>query len=366
MADIASIDKNFSTETVVSEGVFLSVDEAPFRIYGLAGKDENGYYRMPQDVADATNEGVSRLCRMTAGGLIRFRTDAQTVAVKVCGPVNCGIMPHMPLTGSAGFDLYVDGNFSGGFPPPVPPTDYACEREVNIGGAPAAKGFHEITVHMPLYGAYKDVFIKVSEGASILPTQGFKNDDKPIVFYGSSITQGGCASRPGLAYSNMLSRATNTYCRNLGFSGNARGETVMADYLASLDMTYLVLDYDYNSPVRELFERHKAFYDRIRAARPDLPILLASCIPGFEARTRNFDHNLRRGIIRATYETARKEGDTRVHFINGADFFTEMPFDDCTVDGIHPNDIGMLFMAKGFRKGLRELEEHLGVADPLF
>lgn len=365
MADIASIDKNFSTETVVSEGVFLSVDEAPFRIYGLAGKDENGYYRMPQTIADKVNDGVKYLVRNTAGGMIRFRSDAKTVAVKAVGPVGCGTMAHMPLSGSAGFDLYVDGRFSGAFIPPVPANDYVSEKAVNIDGAPVAAGFHEFVIHMPLYGAYREIFVKVNEGARILPTEGFRNE-KPVVFYGSSITQGGCASRPGLAYTNMISRATNTYCRNLGFSGSAHGETVMADYIASLDMTYLVLDYDYNSPVRELLDRHKGFFDRIRASKPDLPILLASAIPQLGSGGMKYDHDLRRGVIRATFDAALAAGDKNVHFINGFDFFTDPLFDDCTVDGCHPNDIGMLFMAKGFRKGLRELEEHLGVADPLF
>jgi hypothetical protein len=105
----------------------------------------------------------------------------------------------------------------------------------------------EITINFPLYSSVSALYIGLEENAVVEPSAGYKNK-KPMVFYGSSITQGACASRPGNSYANIVSRTLGIDHINLGFSGNAKGEQTMADYIASLDMSVFVYDYDYNAP----------------------------------------------------------------------------------------------------------------------
>ena len=349
MPRIEEIDKNFSLQTAISGGEFINIDNAPFTLYGVAGKDDVGYYRISPDVAKATSDGVNYLNRETAGGLVRFSTNASTIAVKAETPVSPSVMPHMTVLGSCGMDLYEGEKFITSFQPPIPVTDWVQEKKLLHEDGEHRVGFHEYTLYLPLYGAYKNISIKVNEGAEIRPGACFKNE-KPIVFYGSSITQGGCAGKPSIAFTNLLSRYNNLYVYNLGFSGSARAEDVIVDYMSKLDMSVFVMDYDHNSNSVELKERHLNFYKKIREANPDLPILMASAIPIFN--NSDFHGNDRRRTIRATYEYAKAHGDTNVWYVNGCDFFDTIPFDDCTPDGCHPNDIGMYMMYKGFEKAL--------------
>lgn len=351
MSDISRIDSNFAVSAAPGS-VYLSIDEPPFCVYGV-NKDEIGYYRLPQSL-EAVNPGFPSLRRHTAGGVIRFRTDSPTLAVKAETPRETYLMPHMTALGSAGFDAYSGTHFLASFVPNIPIVNglcvekalytEACERD--------ADGCLDVTVYMPLYGAYRDISVKVAEGARILPGKPFGNR-KPVVFYGSSITQGGCASTPGTSYINILSRTLNLYCLNLGFSGSCKGEPETAQYLASLDMAAFVMDYDHNAPdAAHLQKTHRAVFETVRRAHPTLPVIFASSIPVFINRR---DMRERRAVIRETYEAALAAGDRNVYFLDGTDFFRDVPFDLCTVDGVHPNSLGMYQMAKGFESVLKTL-----------
>ena len=349
MSDISKIDKNFAVSEIAPGGEFYSVDQVPFVIYGVM-KDEKGYIRIPQSVANATNEGVAGLTRCTAGGIIRFSTNSTKLALKgnhVCG----GVMPHMAALGSNGFAVYEDDYFLCSFQPKIPPSTIGEEKNLPYDNTRVTPdGFHDITIYMPLYGAYNDVMIKVEDGAEIRPPKKSFRNEKPVVFYGSSITQGGCASTPSMGFTNIISRDMNLYCLNLGFSGSARGEDAIVDYMKNLDMSVYVLDYDHNAPTPEHLEAtHEKVYKAVREAHPDIPIIIASSIPvrGWSREAQA----ARREIIFNTYKKAVEAGDKNVYFLNGEEFFSkEIPFDNATVDGCHPNDVGMLMMAKGFEK----------------
>ena len=177
---------------------------------------------------------------------------------------------------------------------------------------------------------------------------------KPVVFYGSSITQGGCASHSGNEYDHMLSRWLSTDFINLGFSGNAKGDAKFAEYIAGLDMSVFVMDYDYNAPNAEhLQATHLPFYEIIRKAQPNLPIIFISA-----SNTEYLqDSDKRREIIFNTYKTAKKRGDKKVWFVDGATIYGKGGVDgrnECTVDGIHPNDMGMYRMAKAIYPVLKK------------
>ncbi len=354
MKDISQIDPNFKIHTA-SGGIFHNVDLPPFRLYGVK-KDKDGYFRMPPEIAAKVSEGVATLIRQTAGGLVKFRTNAPKLSLRAEQLIGNGIMPHMTALGSAGFDLYSGEHFVASFPPAYPyGNDYSCEKELYLEKAePDQDGFFEMTLYFPLYGAYRAISLSVPDGYEFRSSETPFRNEKPVVFYGSSITQGGCAPTPGMGYTNILSRKLNVYCQNLGFSGNAKAEPEMINYLASLEMALFVLDYDHNAPNAEhLSATHEKLFQAVRAANPDLPIVMASSIPrlypGNELETR-------REIIRTTYENAVKSGDKNVYFLDGARFFDKIPFDVATVDGVHPNGLGMYLMAEhiadAVKKGL--------------
>ncbi len=167
---------------------------------------------------------------------------------------------------------------------------------------------------------------------------------RPMVFYGSSITEGGCASRAANAYSALLSKWLDADYMNLGFSGSAKGEPELAAYIAGLEMSVFVYDYDHNAPDPEHLEKtHEPFFRTIRQAQPELPVLFLTK-PDFDLDPAAA--MLRRSIILRTCENARASGDQNVYFIDGETYFGSKDREACTVDGCHPNDLGFMRMAE--------------------
>ncbi len=347
---IEEYDKNFKIEPVdESDGtVYYDACCQPFTVYGLR-KDADGFRRMPQEIADRVNPGVAELCRHTAGGRVRFRTDSPFVAVRVAMP-QPGKMSHMSVCGCAGFDLYTGSGkeirFERAFLPPFDIVDGYTGRVDRC-----VLGFQEITIHFPLYSAVTGLQIGLAPGAALAPTEGYANPGR-IVYYGSSITQGACASRPGNAYQNILSRRLDMDHLNLGFSGSAKGEEAMAEYLASLPMTAFVLDYDHNAPdPAHLARTHEPLFRAVRESHPDVPIVMASRPKAYL----NEQEQERREIVRAAYEHALAAGDRAVAFVDGSRMMLDFCGDDGLVDHDHPNDAGFFAMAKGIGEALRSL-----------
>lgn len=333
MADISKIDKNFAAENGGEGAVFYNVRNAPFRVYGLLMTAP--YTRMPESAA--VSEALQALRYHTAGGRVRFRTDSPYITLRA-KTNDRSRMSHMPLTGSCGFDLYESGRYAGTFVPPFEDCD-SYESTVSLAGARE----RELQINFPLYGGVTELEIGIAPGSSLSETSGYEIE-KPIVYYGSSITQGGCASRPGNCYQAIISRRLDADYVNLGFSGSAMGESEVAEYIASLEMSAFVMDYDHNAPDEEhLAKTHKPFFDTVRKAHPTLPIVLVSK-PNFSFAA--LTDARRRNMICKTYADAVSNGDENVYFIDGASFFAFDGGDGCTVDGTHPNDLGFAKMAE--------------------
>lgn len=341
--DIGRIDQNLAVATTLEEKdlQFYSVRQEPFRLYGLYNPlTEPVFCRLPRSVAEAASEAVAILQTNTAGGRVRFATDSPYVAIKAVMPSVCR-MPHMTLCGSSGFDLYENrGNgsvFSGIFKPPADMEDgYETILYFNDGR------MRDLTINFPLYNDVSELYVGIREGAS-LTAGGEYRYPKPVLYYGSSITQGACASRPGNCYEAIISRRYDCDYLNFGFSGNAKGEPAMIEYLAGLDFSVFVLDYDHNAPTPEhLQNTHRQAYEIIRATKPEVPIILVSK-PDFDPDSEKDIE--RRGIIYSTYQTAVWNGDTHVSFLDGSSLFQGEGHDDCTVDKTHPNDLGFYRMA---------------------
>jgi lysophospholipase L1-like esterase len=196
---------------------------------------------------------------------------------------------------------------------------------------------------LPRNEELEDVIIELDDDARIdAPTP--YTLEVPMVFYGSSITEGGCASRPANAYTALLSRWLDADYINLGFSGAAKGELELATYIAGLEMSVLVIDYDHNAPnVEHLEQTHELFFKEIRKIRPNLPILFLTK-PDFDSNPG--DSAKRREVIYKTYENARLSGDELVYFIDGETYFGKTNRESCTIEGCHPNDLGFMRMAE--------------------
>ena len=351
MPKITEVDKNFKNKAVFREDMKLySVKDKPFRLYGFY----EPYKRIPTEVARNTNDGVLTLHTHTAGGRVRFKTDSEYIAIKVILP-DVWLMPHIALTGSCGFDCYTDGVYYGTFVPPIEYKDF--KPGLNIDGGYESiltfktKKMRDIIINFPLYNGVTEVYIGLSESASVLEGDRYKHE-KPIVYYGSSITQGGCASRPGNSYQSLISRWYDTDFINLGFSGNARAEDAMSDYISELDMSIFVYDYDHNAPNAEFLEKtHYNMYKKIRDKNPKLPIILASA----PMKRDNEEWHHRYEIIKQTYDRAKKDGDENIYLVSGHDMVELFDPEIMTVDGCHPNDFGFFCMAKAFAGVIEKL-----------
>ena len=347
---IEEIDKNFAVASFEGLDIeWYDIRKGPFQIYGLMDDGEK-FFRMPLDIAEKVNSGVNTLNKYTTGGRARFATDSPFVALIVQQP-EFGIMAHMTALGSAGFDLYCDDGKNKGFVGSFQPDCYSkkLRNVVRMMGRDWETGMHNFTLNFPLYTEVHNVYIGIKKGCAL--AEGKKYDDKmPIVYYGSSITQGGCASRPGTCYQNLICTRNNTDYINLGFSGSARGEDIMAEYIASLPMSIFVYDYDHNAPDAEhLRATHERFLRIVREKHPDVPVIMLS-MPALNIKDGQQEE--RRQIIIDTYNKLKAEGDNNVYFIDGHEMLKGEFENECLVDYCHPTDLGFSRMASAIIKVL--------------
>lgn len=337
MKNISDIDANFKLGSKLERDdiKFYDSKEKPFMIYGVFHED-GLFRRMPEKVAASVSDGVYCLHANGAGGRVRFKTDSKCIAISATYGA-LGKMSHFPYAGSIGFDMYVGDKYVKTFIPP---------QNVDLDGFESAFDFEtrelrDITINFALYSSVKELYIGLDKDSIIEEAPGYINE-KPIVYYGSSITQGGCASRPGMSYQAIISRRFNCDYINLGFSGNAKAEDEIIDYIKNLDMSMFVYDYDHNAPSLEHLEAtHEKMFIAIRAAKPDIPIIMMSR-PKFELADVEIK---RRTIIETTYKNAVSRGDKNVYFIDGK-ALTALCGNEGTVDGCHPTDFGFASMAK--------------------
>ena len=327
---------------------FYDIDSDLIRVYGV-WREGDRYRRIPKSVAETVSEGIFDMCGTCAGGRVRFLTDSPCLAVKVeyGAYEKSALIPNLAMIG---FDIYVDGALVGVMPPPM---DFNGEELVAL--KPIGDGNTEklVTVNLPLYSEIKRMYVGVRAGSTVKCAPDYKYE-KPVVFYGSSITNGAGATRPGSTYESRISRELDMNFHCLGFGGLAKGELKMAEYIAGLDMSVFVYDYDFNAPTPEhLLATHEPFFKAVREKNPDLPIIMISRPTAYRGRE---DTGERYEIIKKTYDNARAAGDERVYLINGLDFFGE-DGTDLTVEGVHPTDAGYYFMAKGIGSVLKPILE---------
>lgn len=354
--NIEKMDANLAAISSNCEGVkFISAHDQRFSLHGVYFDKEQGLYRrVPKEVASQVSGYLVALGKMTAGGRIRFITDSPYIAIKAAVP-NFSIMSHMTITGSHGFSVYADGFFQNRYSPtPTSLIDSSAEgkRIYFADKKPLLKseGKKLIEIYFPLYGGVYELHIGIAPESTIekAPEYAIK---KPMVFYGSSITQGACVSRPGNDYISIISRRLNVDYINLGFSGNGNAEDCMIEYVNSFDGSLFVYDYNlYKNHPDRVLPPHYSIYERIREKHPNSGILLCDK-PGCD-----FDCNIEReNAIRTTFEKAIASGDKKIAYVPAYDMYGDGERDCCTVDGLHPNDLGAMRIADVLTPVIKEL-----------
>ena len=233
------------------------ITEKPLKIYGLAVADseKRQFFRLPEEALERFPQ-YGYLGRRAAGGRVRFQTDAKKLYVKM---TLAGTKEdiNIPLSGSAGADIYLGKGTEATYLGYIAPKTHT-EGEITVEKTFDLTGEEVlVTINLPRNDHLLEMQIGIEESAKLWEAPEY-TVEKPIVFYGSSITEGGCAPRPGNAYTSIVSRWLDADYRNMGFSGSARGEEDFAEYLAGFpEMSLFVMDYDHNSPSPEhLAETH--------------------------------------------------------------------------------------------------------------
>jgi len=316
-------------------------------------QENNSLCRLPESIVPALPELARWVCRHPAGGLLRFRTDSPRIALRVKYETS-EFCPTTPSKALVGWDAYMGSGKKRVFVK----TLYSLDTKlVLIDGVDGLdKTMREWTLYFPVRNHPQTVELGIDKDAAIKPPPPHRVK-KPILFYGSSIVEGGCASRGGLTYPMIIGRQLDAPVINYGFGGSGRGELEVAEAIAKLDLAAVVIDYDHNSPSPEhLRKTHWKFFRHIRKARPLRPILLVSSVnfrnaPGY--------FGTRAAIIENTCRKARAAGDRRVWFLHGKTIYPKDRWWDCSGDHLHPNDFGFQCMAEAIGKKLMQIRKHL-------
>lgn len=331
-----------SSPELVSENegkFYFDAKNHVFTIGGIEHPDGNNneYYRLNAFTKEIYTDLNRNLAECTAGASVRFVTDANEFYLKVTMRNALTGMRHFADRGAYGFDVYVGSGNNRQY----------CGKMMQMLTDPVGfedtltlpEGENEVMIELPLYGGVSEILIGFPAGSYVknAPNRAIA----PVAFYGSSITQGGCVSRPGNMYSNIICRILDADCLNLGFSGSALGEQYVAEYLAKRDFSAFVMDYDYNArSLEELQNTHYAFYKTVREAHTSEPIIIVTH-PYYSKE--NEGDIARKYILRETFEKA-VSNEENVYFIDSECFFPENMRDLFAVDNLHPNDLGNYFM----------------------
>ena len=353
---IEELDPNMTLEKADSNGIaWFNPGLAPFTLTGFEWiKQDKVYRRLPLKPEWPLRKPVNNLAKNTAGGQIHFQTDSPKILVKVELTRASG-MYHMPATGQSGFDLYLG---EPGKKKYISTARFAAGKasyEVELLKGTAKRNRH-VTLNFPLYNGVKSVEVGLVAGSTVKKAASFVLPG-PIVVYGTSITQGGCASRPGMAYPNILSRRLNAEFVNLGFSGNGKGEPALAHLINQIeDKQLLILDYEanVNDKIKLTLEN---FIDIVRSKNKTLPILVISKIRYAAEIYSETSLNRQKGVAAFQKELVEKKmaaGDNNIYYLNGGELLGENA-DECTVDGVHPTDLGFMKMANGIEPMVRKI-----------
>ena len=321
-------------------------DASKFTLLGKSTEATGARYeRLPDSLKNISRAPLWNLSRNSAGMAIRFRSNSTTIAAKWEALINFH-MNHMTDTGAKGLDLYcLQKNGEWRFVNSGRPNGKTNQATIIANMQPEER---EYMLYLPLYDGLVSLSIGIDSLATIdQPLIDYPIRQKPIVFYGTSILQGGCASRPGMAHTNIISRRLNRECINLGFSGNALLDLEVAKVIAEVDASVFVLDFVPNASVEQMKERMETFYRIIRSKHPDTPVIFIEDPIFTHSR---FDKRVAREVkaknetIAAIFQSMKKKGEKNINLLSSKDIIGHDG--EATVDGIHFTDLGFMRYAE--------------------
>ncbi len=346
-----NLSANANSEVSGIQDSITYYDGQEFAIIGKFHAEKN-YVRFPQKYKNSLRKDVWDLGQNSAGISIRFRTNATNIAVRwtVMGD---NTMDHMASTGVKGVDLYayIDGHW----------------KYVNTGRPKSKtnestlvqsddKSYKEYLLNLPLYDGVDSLSIGINSNAEItLPKENFLITKKPVVYYGSSIAQGGCASRPGMAFTNILSRAIDRSFINLGFSGSGTFELSVGEAMCEADAALYVIDCNPNTNTELIYDRAVALVKLLKQKKPEVPVLLVEGYyyeNGFQ-KPQDSEVEKKRIELRRAFRFLKESGINELYYQKGDSL---IGYDhEGTVDGVHPNDLGMMRIAECLKPTMQEI-----------
>ena len=343
--------------TAVSTDDLVYYDMSQYPLYGTLAPDASiPYTRLPDSIMNTTRPDLQRLGKNSTGLYIRFRSDAANIGVKY-KHLKMAVMNHMSLTGVSGLDLYTmrpDSTWT--TVSSIRPNYYKNNTTTMI--MPNMKPeMREYMLYLPLYDRADSIFIGIDSTARMLPPAlNLPVKEKPIVMYGTSILQGGCATRPGMVHTSMLSRMLDRQVINLGFSGNARLDPEIAQLIAQSDPSIVVIDALPNVKKDEMIEKLPVFYGIIRKAHPTVPIVFVENpdfpLIRYDQETYN-EITQENAEFRKLYDKFVAAGDKNLHYFTGHQILGDLV--EGTVDNYHLTDLGFLHFANAMYPLLNSL-----------
>ena len=327
------------------------IDGQSLTIIGKYHSEKN-YARFPKEYENKLRKDVWDLGQNSAGISIRFRTNASEITVRWT-LLEDNSMDHMAFTGIKGVDLYarVDNNWKY-------VNTARVKGKVNEFTLVKTNGviFREYLLNLPLYDGIDSLSIGVNSNAEIgLPAEKYLIDKKPVVYYGSSIAQGGCASRPGMAFTNILERVMDRSFINMGFSGSGTFDIPVGEAMSEIDAALYVIDCNPNTKTDLIYERAVALVKLLKEKRPAVPVLLVEgfyYVSGF-GDPKESDQAKKNGELQRAYNTLKKSGLKQIYYKKGDGMIGNDS--EGTVDGVHPNDLGMMRIAESLEPSIEKI-----------
>lgn len=315
-------------------------DASQFPVLGTLSPDASkAYSRLPDSLENRIRKDVWDLGKNSAGLALRFRSDASSLGFK-WRSLNKFNMNHMTAAGIRGLDLYaLDGDGKWKTVSSVRPA-FNSHSTTAMAVTDMDTVMREYMLYLPLYDGVDSIFVGTNPGAVVeMPAVDSPRRAKPVIMYGTSILQGGCATRPGMVHTSMLERMLDREVINLGFSGNAKLDMEIANLMADADPSIVVLDPLPNCTREMIIEKLPDFYATIRKAHPKVPIVFVeSCT----FPIMKWNNEVRQTITEKNNALAGlyagfAASDPNVYYFEGDRILTNR---EGTVDNYHLTDLG--------------------------
>ena len=321
------------------------------------GDTKHYYMRLPDSLTTNVNGGVRGMRDNTSGMIFRFRTDSNFLVLRHTPLHGWHAMPHMTEVGTSGWDVYRLDKESGKWR--FVASNHGARNDDAHPGARLKRiswtPGDECIINLPLYNGVKEFELGIASDSKVeAPSPWASGVTKPVVFYGTSITHGGCCTRPGLGFVNMVGRELQVPVCGLGFSGSGVMEYELSDVISRIDASCYVLDClwnmsltDKDRPGRSVEGNYEKFIRNLRAKRPGVPIVMAE-----QCDVYCKGPNAKDKYMKGLYEKLVAEGWKDLVYLPKDAMYTG-DFEG-TVDGCHPNDLGMMSMSEAFGKAVKE------------